>query len=100
MPHSHAIRIDGRFLAFILAGLACACAPHPARRPVALPPIVRAGGSVECHMERITGSLVATRVCTTKTQRDLMRRRVQTMHDVLTRSPSTLCPAGADCIGK
>ena len=86
--------------AAIVAAAFSGCAlRQPARPLVAVSANAQAPSGVQCRMQRITGSLVATRICTTLEQRDLMRRRVQRVQDDLNRSPAALCPVGVDCVG-
>jgi len=72
---------------------------HPAR------PVVTTAGSISsinglvCHMEKLTGTLLATRVCTTQAEREAMQERAQGVQDALTRSPAALCPQGVNCVG-
>jgi hypothetical protein len=85
--------------AIVAAALSGCALRQPARPLVVVSADAQTPSGVQCRMERITGSLVATRMCTTPEQRDLMRRRVQRVQDDLNRSPAALCPAGVDCVG-
>lgn len=72
-----------------------ACVAHtPPRATPADPP---ATGAIRCHLETITGSLVATRVCTTAEQRAALRARTQELKDELNRRPAG-CSPGSKCV--
>lgn len=52
--------------------------------------------SMQCHTQRITGSLVATRVCTVKFQRDAMQQDVKDAVDFINKEKIGACP-GPGC---
>jgi hypothetical protein len=76
------------------------CASTRAGGPTHVAPVgAQTADGVQCRMQRITGTLVPTRVCTTRAEREAEQRRAQGVQDSLTRSPSALCPAGVNCAG-
>jgi hypothetical protein len=52
---------------------------------------------IQCTSEKVTGSLVATRVCTTKSQRDAMREHTQDARDALNNQVIAACPGTPGC---
>lgn len=74
--------------------LSAACTLHAAHKSNAIVAIGDAG--VQCHNERLTGTLMERRVCTTKEQRDSMASGTQDIKDKLNRQPIPACP-GQGC---
>ncbi len=52
---------------------------------------------MECQTQRVTGELVATKVCTFKSQRDADKQSAQDARDFLTRQPIGACPGTPGC---
>jgi hypothetical protein len=52
---------------------------------------------LQCTFEKVTGSLVATRVCTLKSQRDTMREHTQDARDALNNQVIAACPGTPGC---
>src|SRR6202007_2668484 len=78
----------------VIAATLQACVPaHPAR--VATPPPT--GKTVQCQTQRVTGSLVATRVCTVKEQREGIQESTQEARDFLNRQVIGACPGTPGC---
>jgi hypothetical protein len=80
-------------VAFVWA-LLTACTLHAAHPSNATAVTGEAG--LQCHNERLTGSLIARRVCTTQAQRDAMASGTQATMDKLNRQPIPACP-GPGC---
>jgi hypothetical protein len=56
-----------------------------------------ADASIQCHKQHITGSLIATKVCTTKAQRDGIQDSTQEAKDFLTHQVIAACPGTPGC---
>ncbi len=54
-------------------------------------------GDLQCTSEKVTGSLVATRVCTLKSQRDEIREHTQDARDALNNQVIAACPGTPGC---
>ena len=80
-------------VACLLAPLA-ACTLHAAHSSQAT--VVSGDGGLQCHNERLTGTLIARRICTTQAQRDAMASGTQATMDRLNRQPIPPCP-GPGC---
>jgi len=52
---------------------------------------------VQCQTQRVTGELVATRVCTLKSQREAQELGAQDARDFLIRQPIGACPGTPGC---
>jgi hypothetical protein len=52
---------------------------------------------VQCQTQRVTGELVATRVCTLESQREAQEQGAQDARDFLTRQPIGACPGTPGC---
>jgi hypothetical protein len=80
-------------------GLGCGCATgKPPARTVANQAVSLANtGDIKCTSERVTGSLVATRVCTSKSQRDEIREHTQDARDTLNNQVIAACPGTPGC---
>lgn len=81
----------------VIAGLGSGCAVPP--RSNGLPhgqPAVAAAGGIECHLQHVTGELIAVRVCTMKEQRDAIKQSTQDARDFLDRQ-SVVCPGTPGC---
>jgi len=78
----------------VMAVLAlCACASRPAA--VGSASLPHGAGDVQCHIEPVTGSLLKTRVCLTKAQREARQAMTDEMKDALQRQRSIACPNGS-----
>ena len=82
---------------WLVLSLLSACVAHTP--PRATPAGAPAASGIRCRLETTTGSLVATRVCTTAEQRAALRARTQQLKDELNRaqagcSPGTMCRDG------
>jgi hypothetical protein len=55
------------------------------------------GEDIQCRSEHVTGSLIATRVCTTKSQREAIQQGTQAAHDFLDRQVIAACPGTPGC---
>jgi predicted small lipoprotein YifL len=73
--------------------------PAARTRTAAVPPApsTTPDEGIQCRTERVTGSLVGTRVCTTKAQREQRARSAQDMEDVLNRRAMGPCPGTPGC---
>ena len=78
--------------ALLLLGLTSGCLT-PEKRPSAASADLK---SMQCHTQRITGSLVATHVCTLKFQRDAMEQDVRDAVDFINHEKIGACP-GPGC---
>jgi hypothetical protein len=67
------------------------CAAQPPKVATA-----NAGTDVQCHSEKLTGSLIPRSVCTTKEQRDQMQAEADNIRSHV-QSPGDPCRAGAGC---
>ena len=54
-------------------------------------------GDLQCSSEKVTGSLVATRVCTLKSQWDEIREHTQDARDALNNQVIAACPGTPGC---
>ena len=71
------------------------CAPvHP--RAASAAHVPRLPG-IECRQERVTGSLIATRICTLGEQREAREKSAQDMRDFLDRQVIAACPGTPGC---
>jgi type IV pilus biogenesis protein CpaD/CtpE len=82
-----------RLVIFIATAVLCACASRPiavgsASRPQSV-------GDVQCHIEPVTGSLLKTRVCLTRAQREAREALTDEMKGALQRQRSIACPNGS-----
>jgi hypothetical protein len=89
-------------LAIVLAwtlglGSGCSTAQPPARTVASRPVGTAMGEDIQCSSERVTGSLVATRVCTFKSQRDAIREHTQDARDALNNQVIAACPGTPGC---
>jgi hypothetical protein len=80
---------------WLVLNVLSACVAHTP--PRATPADAPAAGGIRCHLETTTGSLVATRVCTTAEQRAALRARTQQLQDELNRAPAG-CLRGTKCV--
>lgn len=78
----------------LLLGLTGGCLTPEPRAPAAGAELARQG--VQCDVHRITGTLVATHVCTLKSQRDGNRQDVQDARDFINGEKIAACP-GPGC---
>ena len=53
--------------------------------------------NIQCTKERVTGSLIATQVCTFKEQRDSIAQDTQDAKDFLTHQVIAVCPRAPGC---
>jgi hypothetical protein len=87
-----------RIVAFAGMGLVGACRSHPvAVPPAAVAPaaaVASAASDIQCHTEAVTGSLLRTRVCLTKSQRDAQQVMTEQMKDALQNQPLVGCQNG------
>jgi hypothetical protein len=77
----------------LIAALQACTVPHPARVAAPAP----TGKTVQCQTQRVTGSLVATRVCTIKEQREGIKESTQEAQDFLNRQVIAACPGAPGC---
>jgi hypothetical protein len=87
-----------RMLSVVILSWASGCANLPplgetgtAEKVSAAPP------DVQCHTERLTGSMIASRVCTSKAERSASERKTQSSRDALNRAPAPACPGTPGC---
>ena len=79
----------------VQAGLfACASTP-PKAAPADTRAVADAG--IQCTTERPTGSMLATKVCTTKAQRDAFAAAARNANDAVQRSHYAACPSAPGC---
>jgi hypothetical protein len=78
-----------------LLALLAACTLHAARPSQAT--VVTGEAGVQCRNERLTGTLIARRICTTQAQRDAMASGTQATMDNLNRQPIPACPGLPGC---
>ncbi len=78
----------------LILGVTGGCLTLEHRHFVPGPELAR---GVRCQTERVTGELVATRVCTLKSQREAEERSAQDARDFLTRQPIGACPGTSGC---
>jgi hypothetical protein len=64
--------------------------------PVAAATPARSPNDLQCHTEKVTGSLLKTQVCLTKAQRDARAVAAQQMKDILQNHQNLGCLAQAD----
>jgi len=85
-----------RGLAVLLAaGAAGGCLTPEPRHYVPGPALAK---ELQCQTQRVTGELVASRVCTFKGQRDAQEQGAQDARDFLTRQPVFTCPGAANTL--
>lgn len=80
-------------LAALLAGCATTAA-KPKPQPVQAPLAAR---GVECHSERLTGTLVAATVCTTPAERQRQADNVERTKDWMSKPNAGPCPPNVQC---
>jgi hypothetical protein len=85
---------------------ACATPPRatPAQMPAAKSPdaataTVAKDADIQCHSERPTGTLLATKICTTREQRRVIAEHAQDVKDKIDRSIVPACPGTPGCGG-
>jgi len=84
-----------RMLIVVILSWAGGCATLPpvsetaTAKKVATPP-----PDLQCHTERLTGSMIATRVCTSEAQRSAAEHNTQSSRDALNKAPARGCPTG------
>lgn len=78
----------------LLLGVTSGCLTPEQRAPAGTAALPK---DVQCEVHRITGSLVATRVCTIKSQREAIQQSVQDARDFLDRQVIAACPGGPGC---
>ena len=83
-------------LCTLLSGAGCTTAP-PARTPATAQIASATKDDIQCHKEHVTGSLIATQVCTLKTQRDAIQRGTQDAKDFLSHQVIGACPGSPGC---
>lgn len=87
----------GVTLLLVLA-IASGCTTAPRRAPLAgAAAAAPAEKGLQCEMQRVTGSLVATRVCTLAPQRDQIKQSTQDARDFLDRQVIGACPGSPGC---
>jgi hypothetical protein len=91
-------RTARRLAVVMLLSSTCSCsgAPH-GERPLAAARQPAAADEVQCQMQRVTGTLLATRVCTSKSQRDALKQSTQDARDFLDRQVIAACPGSPGC---
>jgi len=88
---THIVGVLGALL--IMAGcttLAPERAAHPAVASTA-------GANIQCTKQHVTGSLIATQVCTSKAQREGIEQSTQDAKDFLTHQVIAACPGTPGC---
>jgi len=82
------------FAVLLAAGATAGCLTPERRHFVPGPALAK---ELQCQTQRVTGELVATRVCTFKSQRDADAQGAQDARDFLTRQPLGACPGTPGC---
>lgn len=82
------------FAIVLVAGATAGCLTPESRHFVPGPALAK---ELECQTQRVTGELVATRVCTFKAQRDANAQGAQDARDFLIRQPIGACPGTPGC---
>lgn len=59
--------------------------------------IARTDAGIQCESERVTGSLISTRVCTLKAQRDAIQKSTQDARDFLGKQVIGPCRGKPGC---
>jgi hypothetical protein len=80
-------------LAALVGGCAATTA-KPKPQPVPAPPAAR---GVECHSERITGTLIAATVCTTPAERARQADNTEQTRDWMSKPKGGACPPTMAC---
>ena len=80
-------------------GACCGCATAQPHAPAVAHQVVKSAntGDLQCSSEKVTGSLVATRVCTLKSQRDEIREHTQDARDALNNQVIAARPGTPGC---
>jgi hypothetical protein len=87
-----------RMLTVVILSWASGCATlPPLSEPTTAEKVATAPPDVQCHSERLTGSLIASRVCTSKAQRSATELNTQSSRDALNRAPAPACPGTPGC---
>ena len=87
-----------RMLTVVILSWASGCATlPPVSGPTTAEKVATAPPDVQCHSEHLTGSLIASRVCTSKAQRNASERNTQLSRDALNRAPAKACPGTPGC---
>jgi hypothetical protein len=76
-------------------GVTSGCLTPEQRAPAASAELAK--GEMQCDVHRITGTLVATRVCTLKSQREAIQQGTRDARDFLDRQVIAACPGGPGC---
>ena len=93
MPR-RAVPVVGRLACLLVLGAAGGClTPEPRH----VGPGAELAKGVQCQTQRVTGELVATRVCTLKSQREAQEQGAQDARDFLIRQPIGACPGSPGC---
>ena len=79
----------------LMATLITGCAPVPAKVESASAP--RAAHALQCHKERVTGTMIDTTVCTTPAERERQADDLQQTKDWLGKQSAGPCSATAPC---
>lgn len=82
------------FAIVLVAGATAGCLTPESRHFVPGPALAK---ELQCQTQRVTGELVATRVCTFKSQRDAAEQGAQDARDFLIRQPIGACPGAPGC---
>jgi hypothetical protein len=91
------IRYQCMLTVVILSGASgCATLP-PVSETTAAEKIATEPADLQCHTERLTGSMIASRVCTTKAQRSASERNIRSFRDALNKAPAPACPSTPGC---
>jgi hypothetical protein len=102
-PHSRGprARLGCELCLPVVALVLGACADAAARRAPGVPSASAiAAADVQCTTERPTGSMLATKVCTTKAQRDAMAVATRDANDAMQRAHGPACPGTPGCASK
>ena len=80
--------------------LSCTGGCATLHRPIPAPKgqtVARTDAGIQCESERVTGSLIARRVCTLKAQRDAIQKSAQDARDFLGKQVIGACPGTPGC---
>jgi hypothetical protein len=73
------------------------CALHRATPTPHAGSVARNDADLQCASEHITGTLIPTRVCTVKSQRDATQKNTQDVRDFLNKQVMPACPGSPGC---
>ena len=90
-------RISARLLTLAIVAWASGCATPPPKAPGVQHAVAPSEAGLVCQSERVTGSLIATRVCTLQAQREARHKSAQDMRDFLDKQVTAACPGTPRC---